>query len=182
MPPLVQFYKKITRGGKCSSASTHQWCSSSPCLPVLVLMPLVLSIAPHVPGKAQPGALQGWAQQAQSIWKLQLMEQEEDCALTLTPRERGRFVPLRGAAQERKGSSKSWDFSLVRRQSYNFWACFGKIIPHRLLSCSEGPERQQEPQSPADFKGQASNPAPPWVFRGQVGTGDSSTPLGPVMA
>lgn len=90
-------------------------------------------------GSTGPECLKASADEAGGRLCTRPYPQERECCFS--PRERGRFVPLRGTIQEGKERSKSWNLSLVRRQSCKCWACFGKTVPRRLLSCTHTPEQ-----------------------------------------
>lgn len=178
MPLTGHFYKKNVRWGSIHQHPHISCAALPPTCWVLILTPVILSIALHVPsvGKTQTEALQGRAKQSQSNWKPQLMKQEEDYAISLTDEKCGaasyprKVVDLcnwaeqsRREKKDQKAETSNW----VRRQSSSAcWASFGNTDPvawatHRDLGNPQGL------QLPADFKWWVSNlkegpdPAPP---------------------
>lgn len=135
-PPMGHFHTKKVRGGKRSAAATCWWCSSSSCWLGANTHPIQFSITLHMPPvrEAWTGALQSRAEQPQDAWEPLLAKQEEGCSCPepgerwhcFLLREGRRFVWLSWAIQQGKQLSKSWNFSLVRRQSCSLWAYLGK--------------------------------------------------------
>lgn len=153
------FIKRLWGEGSVHQHPPISGAALPPACRVLMLMSFVLSIALHVPpvpcarkssarsfagqGSTGPEYLKPSADEAGGrLCTCPYPQERERCFL---PRVKGRFVPLRGAIQEAKEWSKSWNLSLVRRQSYSCWACFGKTVPHQLLSCTQGPEQPTRP-------------------------------------